>query len=89
MARLAWRWPGLLIRVVPIVVPVTVIPSAAPIELNKLVVFYTIGIALLTGVLFGLAPALSATRPDVQETLKDSSRGTTSGRGRQLSARSW
>jgi putative ABC transport system permease protein len=80
-AGLALAW--LLIRVVPIVVPATVIPSGAPIALNQLVVFYTIAIALLTGVLFGLAPALSATRPEVQETLKDSSRGTTSGRGRQ------
>jgi predicted permease len=76
---LAWA----LIRVVPSVVPTTVIPSAAPIELNWLVASYTIGIALLTGVLFGLAPALSTTRPDVQEALKDSSRGTTSGRGSQ------
>ncbi len=81
-AGLLFAW--LLIRAVPIVVPVTVIPSAAPIELSQLVVFYTIGIALLTGILFGLAPALSLTRPNVQETLKDSSRGTTSGRGRQL-----
>jgi putative ABC transport system permease protein len=80
-AGLALAWA--LIRVVPGVVPATIIPSAAPIQLNLLVIFYTIAIALLTGVLFGLAPALSATRPDVQETLKDSSRGTTSGRGRQ------
>jgi predicted permease len=80
-AGLALAWS--LIRIVPSVVPTTVIPSAAPIELNQLVVFYTIGIGLVTGVLFGLAPAISATRPDMQETLKDSSRGTTSGRGRQ------
>ncbi len=76
---LAW----LLIRVIPAVVPATVIPGAASVELSRLVVFYTVGIALATGILFGMAPALSATRPDVQETLKDSSRGSTSGRRRQ------
>jgi putative ABC transport system permease protein len=42
---------------------------------------YTLGLSLLTGVLFGLAPAWQATRIDVNETLKQS--GARSGAGRQ------
>jgi predicted permease len=35
------------------------------------VLSFTIGISLLTGLLFGLIPALQATRPDLAPTLKD------------------
>jgi putative ABC transport system permease protein len=76
---LAW----LLVRAAPAIVPPDITISAAPIELNRLVIIYTVAIAILTGILFGLAPALASTRPDVQESLKDSSRGTSPGRGRQ------
>ncbi len=76
---LAWQ----LVRLAPRFVPPNAIPAAAPIELNLTVVLFTLAISLATGVLFGLAPALTATKPDMQEGLKDSARGTTSGRGRQ------
>ncbi len=76
---LAW----LLIRAAPGIVPLDAIPTAAPIELSYTVVLFTLAISVVTGLLFGLAPAMTAARPDVQETLKDSSRGSTSGRGRQ------
>ncbi|HTS76199.1 MAG TPA: ABC transporter permease [Bryobacteraceae bacterium] len=80
-AGLALAWT--LIRASPSILPPDMLPGAVPIGLNQLVIIYTVAIAVATGVLFGLAPALTATRPDVQETLKDSARGTTSGRGRQ------
>src|SRR3984957_5965737 len=76
---LAWQ----LIRLAPRFVPPNAIPAAAPIELNLMVVLFTLAVSLATGILFGLAPALTATKPDMQEGLKDSARGTTSGRGRQ------
>ena len=76
---LAW----LLIRAAPGIVPPDAIPTAAPIQLSYVVVLFTMAISVITGILFGLAPAMTAARPDVQETLKDSSRGSTSGRGRQ------
>jgi putative ABC transport system permease protein len=81
LVGLALAW--LLIRLAPKFVPVNAIPTAAPIELNGAVVVFALVVSMATGVLFGLAPALAGTRPDVQETLKDSARGTTGGRGRQ------
>ena len=44
---------------------------------------FTIAIAALTALVFGILPALRASRPVLAETLKDSGRGTTAGRGRQ------
>lgn len=75
---LAWQ----LIAAAPKVVPPDAIPATAPIELSATVILFTLTVSILTGLLFGMAPALAATRPDVQESLKDSSRAT-AGRGRQ------
>jgi putative ABC transport system permease protein len=41
------------------------------------VLLFTAAIAVLTGLVFGLAPALQASQPDVQETLKETARSTT------------
>ncbi|HEV3060137.1 MAG TPA: ABC transporter permease [Vicinamibacterales bacterium] len=53
-------------------------------SMNPRIVAYTGAIALLTGVLFGLAPALQAARADVQESLKDRGRGSAGGAGNRL-----
>jgi len=52
---------------------------AEGISLDGTVLAFTAGIAVLTGLLFGLAPAWQASRADVQKTLKEGSR---SGHGR-------
>jgi len=82
-AGLGLGFAALLIDLAPGFVPINAIPTTAPIRLNLLVLLFTMGIAVLTGVLFGLAPALSLARYDVRDTLNDASRGSTGGRGRQ------
>src|SRR5580658_5576474 len=49
------------------------------IHLDARVLFFVFGISLLTGVVFGIAPAWSVTNVDITESLKDGARGSTSG----------
>lgn len=56
------------------------IPRADEIGLNAGVLIFTGLVAVLTGILFGLAPAWQASRPDLQDTLKDTARSTTGAR---------
>ena len=49
--------------------------------LDPTVVWFTMGLALLTGVLFGLFPALHSTRPDLVSTLKAQSGQPSGARG--------
>jgi predicted permease len=46
------------------------------------VLAFTTGVTFLTGIIFGLAPALRGTRVNVNDSLRDSGRGVTSGGGR-------
>jgi predicted permease len=43
---------------------------------------FTAGVSLLTGILFGLVPAIRGTRVNLNDSLRDSGRGNTSGSGR-------
>jgi putative ABC transport system permease protein len=57
------------------------IPRWREIGLDWTVLAFTVGISFLTGILFGLIPALQAGEVDVHETLKETGRG--------VSGRSW
>ena len=61
----------------------TLAPSAAPrldqVGLNLEVLLFTLTLALLTGVLFGLVPALQASRSDLAGTLRDGTRNAGGG----------
>lgn len=54
------------------------IPRAREVGLDWQVLVFTLGVSFLTGVLFGLVPALQAGIVDVHGTLKEYGRGTTS-----------
>ena len=69
----------LLIRAAPAIVPPNAIPATVPMRINGLVAGFTLGIALATGIIFGLAPAIAAMRVDVQNSLKEGGRGSTGG----------
>jgi putative ABC transport system permease protein len=52
------------------------IPRSREIGLDWTVLAFTIGVSFITGILFGLVPALQAGEVDVNETLKETGRGT-------------
>ncbi len=54
------------------------LPRQEEIGVGAVVVVFNFVVCLVTGVLFGLAPALQASRCDLNPVLKDSGRGTTS-----------
>jgi putative ABC transport system permease protein len=58
--------------------PVTV-PRFRPIELDLPVLLFTFALAVATGVVFGILPALSAARTELNQSLKDSARGASQG----------
>jgi putative ABC transport system permease protein len=51
------------------------IPPSARIGIDRVALGFTLGVSLLTGLLFGLAPALQAVRPRLSETLKVGGKG--------------
>ncbi len=53
------------------------IPRSREIEVDDRVLIFTITVAVLTGIIFGLVPALQSSKPDLNETLKDAGRGST------------
>ena len=61
------------------------LPRSEEIGLDGRVLLFTLGISILTGILFGLAPTLRLLRPDLQETLKAGGRGSSAARQRTQS----
>jgi len=59
------------------------LPRAAEIGIDMRVLLFTIGAALLTGVLFGLAPIVPLAYQNLQDSLKDTIGSTTSTSGAQ------
>jgi putative ABC transport system permease protein len=60
-------------------------PHEAAIKMNLPVMLFSVGLALLTGVVFGIAPALQFSRPNIGEIMQSSTRKTTAGvKGRRI-----
>src|SRR6185295_7299553 len=74
---------GLLLAVWGTPLLVSVIPDKVPriheINVDLRVLGFALLVSVATGIVFGLAPALQASRPDLNESLKESGRGTTGG----------
>jgi putative ABC transport system permease protein len=58
------------------------LPRLSEIKLDTMSLVFTFTVSLVTSVLFGLAPALAASKPDLNQVLKESARGTSGGRRR-------
>jgi putative ABC transport system permease protein len=59
------------------------VPRVAAIAVDLRVLAATAALALITGLLFGIFPALQLSRPDLTQALKDGSRGAGTGGARQ------
>jgi predicted permease len=74
---------GLLLAVVGLRALVALSPADIPrldqTSIDFKVLAFTLGVSLLTGFIFGLVPALQASKPDLNDSLKDGGRGSTGG----------
>ncbi|MBL9169016.1 MAG: ABC transporter permease [Verrucomicrobiales bacterium] len=68
-------------RLVVSLMPNFYIPNEARISVNGSVLAFCVVVSVLTGILFGLAPAFQMSRPDLTEALKDNSRGSSGASG--------
>jgi putative ABC transport system permease protein len=57
----------------------TTVPRIAEANLDVRVLLVTLTVSVVTGLLFGLIPALSTAKPQLTESLKEGGRGSTSG----------
>ena len=77
---------GLLLAVVGTGLLSSYIPEGIPrlreISIDTSVLLFTLGASLLTGLLFGLAPALQTSNPALTETLKEGERNSSRGHNR-------
>lgn len=71
------------VRAVIALMPEYSIPHEAVIALNWPVLWFAIGVSVLTGIIFGLAPALQSTAATQADTLRGSGRGTSVGVARR------
>jgi putative ABC transport system permease protein len=55
-------------------------PRIMNVSLDLHILAFTVAITLLTGLSFGIVPALQASKPNLNEMLKDAGRGSTGGR---------
>ena len=74
---LAFAGTTMVLRTLP-----AALPRANEISLDSRVLLFTFALSLITGVLFGLAPALRTSRVNLQEILKESGRGSSGSRHR-------
>ena len=76
-------WGGL--KVMTAAMPQELIPAETVIQLNAPVLIGTLCLAVLTAMIFGLAPALQSSRADINDSLRDSGKGVSgSFRGRWM-----
>ena len=71
---LAWA----MLRVIVVMMPPFTLPSEADVRLNLPVLFFTLAASLLSGILFGCAPAFQTSRMNLSDTLKEGGRSASS-----------
>jgi predicted permease len=70
-------WGGL--KALIAVIPPRIIPAEAVIRLNGTALLFTLAVAVMTALVFGVVPALHVSRRDLLDPLRDSGKGTSGG----------
>ena len=66
-----------LLKLFSAMMPRFTLPNEADIVMDYRILLFTLGISLLTGILFGSVPAWQASNPNLNDSLKDGGRGAT------------
>jgi putative ABC transport system permease protein len=64
-----------VIRAIVALIPPDNVPNEARITINGYVLLFSVAVSMLTGILFGLVPALRSSHPDLADALKDGGTG--------------
>jgi putative ABC transport system permease protein len=72
-----FAWGGL--KGLVSVIPPNIIPEEAVIRMNGVVLLFGLSVAVATALIFGLAPAVQASKRDLNDSLRDSSKGSSGG----------
>ena len=65
-------------------IPPSALPPAVDTRMDTSVLLFTLTVAVVTGLLFGVAPAAQMTNPSLVSALKEGGHGTTAGPGRRM-----
>lgn len=63
---------------------INTLPFLKSLHLDMRILGFSFGLSLLTGIVFGLVPALQSSRPDLNEVLKEGGRNTAAGGGHRI-----
>jgi len=73
----------LLMRGIQLMMPPFTFPREIDVTMDVRVLAFAIAVSVFTGLLFGMAPALQATRPDLASSMKEDGRGSSGTVGRR------
>jgi predicted permease len=65
-----------LTRLMTALMPGSMVPNESRIQVNAYVLLFCATVSVITGIMFGLAPALQLSRPETVESLKDEGRSS-------------
>jgi putative ABC transport system permease protein len=72
-----------LMRGLQLMLPPFYLPAVARISMDVRVLVFALGLSLVTGLAFGIVPALHATAPDLSSAMKEGGRGSAGDGGRR------
>jgi predicted permease len=80
---LAYAGTGALVRMLP-QNQIAALPFLANLHVDARMLVFSFGLSVLTGMIFGLAPAIQSSRPELTGVLKEGGRNASAGSGHRL-----